>query len=84
MGVALSCDPSLARELHSVTAQFQEAPVIKTVQDRLVLRPSNAVVEASDYLTSKHDWLQMTEELTDPLHRVLYVPGVMSNPPSQL
>ena len=24
-----------------------------------VLRPSNGVTEASDYLTNKHDWLQL-------------------------
>ena len=34
------------------------------------LHPSNGVIEASDTLSSNHDWLQDHEEQTDPLHRV--------------
>ena len=41
---------------------------------RLMLRPSNAVVEASDYLTNKHDWVQLEDEVTPPLRRALYEP----------
>jgi hypothetical protein len=41
--------------------------------DTLVLRPSNGVVEASDYL-GDHDWLQLGEEVVGPFRRVVYDP----------
>ena len=44
---------------------------MSVVSDRLVLRPSNGVVE-SDYLTNKHDWVQLEEEVTGPLKRALW------------
>merc|ERR1712232_767764 len=44
----------------------------------LILRPSNAVVEASDYLSSKHDWLQLDEETTSEISRVVYEPRSVS------
>merc|ERR1719343_1769902 len=43
-------------------------------QEDLVLRPSNGVVEASDYLSDRHDWLQTEEEVVSPGPRVLYIP----------
>jgi hypothetical protein len=43
--------------------------------ERLELRPSNGVCEASDYLSQKHDWLQLQSEVTMPLSRGLYVPS---------
>jgi len=73
MNVRLSCDPAIANLLLSVGKNFQGSQVVK-VQERLVLRPSNGVVEASDYLTDKHDWLQTEEELTPSLHRAVYFP----------
>jgi len=42
--------------------------------DRLLLLPSNGVVEASDYLSSKHDWLQLREEVVQ-LKRTIYEPA---------
>ena len=42
---------------------------------RLELRPSNGVVEASDYLSHKHDWPQMEAEVVGPFRRVAYTPG---------
>ena len=33
-----------------------------------------SIVEASDYLTNKHDWVQLEEEITPPLRRALYEP----------
>jgi len=47
---------------------------VRAVTDRLMLRASNGVVEASDYLTTKHDWVQMEDEVTPPLRRALYEP----------
>merc|ERR1712107_205058 len=43
--------------------------------ERLLLRRSNGVVEASDFLSDKHDWVQLTDEVTEALPRILYVPG---------
>jgi len=76
MGVMLSCEPKIASELSAAAAKANPSlvPVVMYMQDRLVLRPSNAVVEASDYLSNKHDWLQMAEEVTVPLQRVVYIP----------
>ena len=41
---------------------------------RLELRPSNGVVEASDYLNHKHDWVQLEREVVGPFRRVAYTP----------
>lgn len=49
--------------------------VVGTVEEPVVLRPSNGVVEASDYLSSRHDWVQLAEERTAPLWRALFVPS---------
>ena len=51
-----------------------DARVRAGARQRLTLRPSNGVVEASDYLSSKHDWLQIEEETTSPLRRCVYDP----------
>jgi len=47
--------------------------------ERLTLRPSNGVVEASDYLSPKHDWLQLEEE-TIMIRRTMYEPPSPSEP----
>jgi hypothetical protein len=41
------------------------------VEDKLLLRASNGVYEASDTLSDKHDWAQMQDEVTNPLRRIL-------------
>jgi len=46
--------------------------------ERLELRPSNGVCEASDYLSQKHDWLQLHVEVTMPLPRSMYVPSMLT------
>jgi len=79
MGVAASVDPRLGSFLahlvnNSDGARRSRVGKVVEVRERLVLRPSNGVVEASDYLSSKHDWVQMEEEITEPLHRVVYEP----------
>lgn len=45
------------------------------VQDKLLLRASNGVYEASDTLSNKHDWPQMQDEITEPLRRILVSRG---------
>ena len=32
------------------------------------------MLEASDYLTNKHDWVQTEEEVTQPLRRAVFTP----------
>lgn len=50
MQVPLSLDPMLQELLEDLVGQVQPLLV-----ERMVLRPSAAVVEASDYLSHKHD-----------------------------
>jgi len=76
MGVMLSCEASLQSMLLDACGGCDGA--VRVVQDRLVLRPSNGVVEASDYLSTKHDWVQLVEETTAPLQRAIYVPAEAS------
>ena len=54
------------------------AGAVAPVSGRLELRPSNGVVEASDYLSHKHDWPQMAAELVGPFRRVAYTPPTAS------
>lgn len=71
MGVALSVEGYHSRALSEMVGS---RGTVREVRDALVLRPSNGVVEASDYLTNKHDWVQLQEEITPPLRRALYEP----------
>lgn len=71
MGVRASVDPHLGPLLR----WLRPAGKVTDVKHRLVLRPSNGVVEASDYLSLKHDWVQTEEEITEPLHRAVYEPA---------
>merc|ERR1712137_930442 len=71
LGIMLSCETRLEHELASVGAATGSTCVRR---DRLVLRPSNGVLEASDYLSPKHDWVQLSQEVTEPLFRALYIP----------
>jgi len=45
---------------------------------RVVLRASNGVVEASDYLSHKHDWVQMEDEMTDVKHKTVFRPSAIA------
>ena len=47
---------------------------LEFVRESLIIAPSAGVVEASDSLTEKHDWVQMDEERTAPLARLLFFP----------
>jgi len=70
MGALLSLSSGAARGL---AGQVEEERYGQKDQC-LILRPSNAVVEASDYLSSQHDWLQLEEETTSAISRVVYEP----------
>ena len=72
--VSLSVESYLRSDLEQVASELSAGGAVRDVHDRLVLRPSNGVTEASDYLTRKHDWVQMEEEETPQLRRALWVP----------
>eukprot|EP00854_Cymbomonas_tetramitiformis_P003409 gene3409-4288_t len=76
MGVTLWVPNNFEGLLSSVSAGQGE---VRRMQDRLVLRPSNGVVEASDYLSHKHDWPQMNEETTDTLLRTAFIPATLQH-----
>ena len=46
----------------------------------LVLRASNGVLEASDYLSPRHDWVQLSDERVGPFERAVYEPPRPSRP----
>merc|ERR1712151_1268684 len=75
MQVALSVSAQLQQALSAIAKDMSCAGTVRKVQECLVLRPSNGVVEASDYLSSRHDWVQLEEEVTEPLKRALFVPA---------
>merc|ERR1712190_34450 len=81
MQAPLLVDPRFAEELKATArAVHLTGGMICDTCERLVLRPSNGVVEASDYLSNRHDWVQLQEEVTAPLQRVMYVPPPSLSP----
>lgn len=74
MEVPLLVDPRLTQVLLAVAQDFGSGGAVGQIHERLVLRPTNGVCEASDYLSNRHDWVQLQEEVTEPLLRALYVP----------
>jgi len=68
----LLVDVKLMDKLQQAAADF--GGEVRINQERLILRPSNGVVEASDYLSKKHDWVNLEEELTDVLQSAMFVP----------
>merc|ERR1712232_419446 len=75
MGALLSLSSSAGRGL----AGHVEEERYEHKDQCLILRPSNAVVEASDYLSSQHDWLQLEEETTSGISRLVYEPSSASS-----
>lgn len=75
MKVPLSVDPDLAQALVAAGGDQGATGNVQPVCESLVLRPSNGVCEASDFLSARHDWVQLHEEVTEPLSRALYVPA---------
>lgn len=78
MQVPLSVSDWFSQPLSLVADKQGFSGIVQTVEECLTLRPSNGVIEASDYLSFKHDWVQFTEEVTEPLCRALYVPASCS------
>lgn len=75
MGVTLSVAAELAEELRQVVeGRARGGLITPEVFECMLLRPSNGVIEASDYLSSKHDWLQIVDETTEALRRATYTP----------
>mmetsp|Transcript_36223 Transcript_36223/g.67342 ORF Transcript_36223/g.67342 Transcript_36223/m.67342 type:complete len:491 (+) Transcript_36223:168-1640(+) len=74
MGIVLSVDAKLAAALRHVKSMMCLRGSIWVGSERILLRPSNGVVEASDELSDKHDWMQVVEEVTPAVHRAIYVP----------
>jgi len=75
MGAALSIDEGLVDDLRAVAKEHDTGGVVQHIRERLLLRPSNGVLEASDYLSAKHDWVQTREEVVGPFGRALYIPA---------
>jgi hypothetical protein len=76
LGVALSLDERDGQELMDMfrIGAYAQRGTLREVSERIILRPSNGVVEASDYLSPLHDWAQVADEITAPIGRVLYIP----------
>eukprot|EP00931_Biecheleriopsis_adriatica_P006461 TRINITY_DN10785_c0_g1_i3.p1 TRINITY_DN10785_c0_g1~~TRINITY_DN10785_c0_g1_i3.p1 ORF type:complete len:480 (-),score=100.06 TRINITY_DN10785_c0_g1_i3:27-1466(-) len=72
MSALLSLSDSAARDLQAL--DLLAVGALQSRTEKLVLRPSNGVVEASDYL-GPHDWLQQTEEIIGPFRRWVYDPA---------
>lgn len=77
MHVVLSINVQIDALLRELYASSNKGGRVYTTEERMLLRPSNGVIEASDELGSKHDWVQQTEEVTESLQRTLYVPPVV-------
>ena len=78
MGVPLSMERFCQGAAQSVLSTKGSSSVtgrLECVREALILAPSTGVVEASDTLTAKHDWVQIDEETTPPLSRVVYFPN---------
>jgi len=75
MQVPLSVEPGLMADLKRLARSRGGGGEVFQARERLVLRPSNAVVEASDYLSPLHDWVQQEEEVTGEIPRALFVPA---------
>ncbi|CAK9111571.1 unnamed protein product [Durusdinium trenchii] len=72
MKVTLSVDTMLGDLLQRLLDTSGATAV--EVAERILLRPSHAIVEASDYLSYQHDWVQDKDEITEPIPRALYQP----------
>mmetsp|Transcript_71764 Transcript_71764/g.138674 ORF Transcript_71764/g.138674 Transcript_71764/m.138674 type:complete len:459 (+) Transcript_71764:16-1392(+) len=73
MGIRLSVAPFLQSSLQVLVGE--NGGKVTMTNDRIVLRPSNAGLEASDTLSGKHDWVQTTEEMTSAISRCTYTPA---------
>jgi len=75
MQVTLSVDMWI-EDVRRVAQGLDSGGQVREACERMLLRPSNGVVEASDYL-GPHDWEQLGEEVTEALPRIIYVPRMV-------
>jgi len=77
MKVPVLIDTKLTEEANQIGHDFRAGGRVFYTTERLLLHPSNGVCEASDYLSRRHDWVQLQPEITMPLARALYVPSML-------
>jgi hypothetical protein len=78
MEVPVLIDTKLTEQANQIGHDFRAGGRVFYTTERLLLRPSNGVCEASDYLSKRHDWVQLQSEITMPLSRALYVPSMLT------
>jgi len=78
MEVPVLIDTKLTEQANQVGHDFRAGGRVFYTTECLLLRPSNGVCEASDYLSKRHDWVQLQSEVTMPLARALYVPSMLT------
>merc|ERR1719160_854666 len=78
MEVPVLIDTKLTEVANQIGHDFRAGGRVFYTTERLLLRPSNGVCEASDYLSRKHDWVQLQSEVTAPLYRAIYVPSKLT------
>eukprot|EP00746_Dinoflagellata_sp_MGD_P009856 gnl/MRDRNA2_/MRDRNA2_120156_c0_seq1.p1 gnl/MRDRNA2_/MRDRNA2_120156_c0~~gnl/MRDRNA2_/MRDRNA2_120156_c0_seq1.p1 ORF type:complete len:561 (+),score=90.32 gnl/MRDRNA2_/MRDRNA2_120156_c0_seq1:56-1738(+) len=83
MRVRLAVDPELYETVTEVVKSRRGDPIkqMSTSSEKIALRPSNGVVEFSEAITERHDWVQLDEELLGPVRRCIYAPPGMSTHP---
>jgi len=79
MEVPVLMDTKLTEQANQIGHDFRAGGRVFYTTERLLLRPSNGVCEASDYLSKRHDWVQLQSEVTMPLSRTLYVPSMLTD-----
>jgi len=77
MEVPVLIDTKLTESANQIGHHFGAGGRVFYTTERLLLQPTNGVCEASDYLSKRHDWVQLQPEVTMPLARALYVPSML-------
>lgn len=75
MGALASWDTGSRSSVEAVARECGLKGEVSISKDSLVLRPSNGVVEASDYLSGQHDWVQLKEQVVGPFSRCVFCPA---------
>lgn len=72
LGIPLSID------MYADELMPRELKVATHISDhRYLMRASAGIFEASDTLTSEHDWVQNFDEYTNPITRLIYTPNTL-------
>jgi len=75
IGALVSWDTGFKASAEAMVKELGVDGRVELRKDALVLRASNGVVEASDYLSHKHDWVQMQDEVVGPFSRCVFIPA---------